>query len=149
MTTGGHTIRGMAARTEDLESLLARIPDPAIRRLFSPQFILCAEHFDRFTIDSVLALVHGLDLAGELTGGVSARQVVLRRGFAPRAEIPVRWFFRKLRAAGYLDAAGADESDDTVYRARGKGTGTGTGTGTGALGGAGTVLASWRAQQDW
>ena len=28
-----------------------------------------------------------------------------RRGFAPRAEIPLRWFFAKLAAAGYLDAS--------------------------------------------
>ncbi len=109
----------MAARTEDLESLLARIPDPAIRALFSPEFILCAEHFDRFTIDSVLRLVHDLGLTPDLVQGASTRQILERRGFPPRAAIPVRWFFRKLSAAGYLDEVPAPAPDDRVYRTRG------------------------------
>jgi SAM-dependent methyltransferase len=123
MTTGmvrrGHTIRRVATRTEDLETLLARIPDPEIRRLFSPAFILCAEHFDRFTIDSVLRLVHELGLAGDLADGTSPHQLLLRHGFSPRAEVPIRWFLRKLAAAGFLDTIGAGADADTVYRARG------------------------------
>ncbi len=106
----------MAQRSEDLETLLARIPDPAIRSLFSREFILCAEHFDRFTTDSVLRLVHGLGLDRDLALGASAREVVRSRAFAPRAELPVRWFFEKLAAAGYLDRSGT--ADDGVYRAR-------------------------------
>ena len=35
---------------------------------------------------------------GTLAGGVSSASLVSERGFAPRAEIPVRWFFRKLEA---------------------------------------------------
>jgi SAM-dependent methyltransferase len=109
----------VAARTEDLESLLARIPDPAIRSLFSPEFILCAEYFDRFTIDSVLRLIHDLDMTDDLARGASVREILLRHGFSPRAEIPIRWFLRKLAAAGYLDETGGDVPDDRVYRARG------------------------------
>jgi SAM-dependent methyltransferase len=109
----------VAERTEDLESLLARIPDPAIRSLFSHEFILCAEYFDRFTIDSVLRLVHQLGLTEDLVRGASARQVLLSRGFSPRAEIPIRWFLRKLAAAGYLDESAGEAPDDRAYRARG------------------------------
>ena len=80
----------MTARTEDLETLLARIPDPAIRALFSPEFILCAEHFDRFTIDSVLRLVHDLDLDRRARGAERPRAAIVgARGFAPRAEVPL------------------------------------------------------------
>ncbi len=104
-------------RTEDLETLLARIPDPAIRSLFSPEFVLCAEHFDRFTIDFVLRLVRELGLEEDLVRGVSAREIIASSGFAARAEIPIRWFLRKLAAAGYLDASGAGA--DASYRARG------------------------------
>jgi SAM-dependent methyltransferase len=104
-------------RTEDVDTLLERIPDPAIRSLFTREFVLCAEHFDRFTNDSVLRLVHELGLAEELGRGTSARQLVRTRGFAPRAEVPVRWFLRKLAEAGYLDASSAPE--EPVYRARG------------------------------
>jgi SAM-dependent methyltransferase len=107
----------VTARAEDLETLLARIPDPAIRALFSPEFILCAEHFDRFTIDFVLRLVHDLDLDDALADGTSAPGLVSRRGFAARAHAPVAWFLRKLAAAGYLDVAGT--GPDAVYRARG------------------------------
>ena len=109
----------MVTRTEDLDSLLARIPDPAIRSLFSPEFILCAEHFDRFTIDSVLRLVHDLGLTQDLVQGASTRQILERRGFPPRAAIPMRWFFRKLSDAGYLDEVPAPAPDDRVYRTRG------------------------------
>jgi SAM-dependent methyltransferase len=107
----------VVTRTEDLETLLARIPDPAIRALFSREFILCAEHFDRFTIDSVLRLVHTLDLATDLAGGASARQILERHGYSPRAAIPVRWFLAKLADAGYLSVSG--ESSERVYVARG------------------------------
>ena len=109
----------MGERTEDLESLLERIPDPAIRSLFSHEFILCAEYFDRFTIDCVLRLVHQLGLTEDLARGATARQVLLSREFSPRAEIPIRWFLRKLSAAGYLDESDGEDPDDRAYRARG------------------------------
>jgi SAM-dependent methyltransferase len=104
-------------RTEDLETLRARIPDPAIRALFTPEFILCAEHFDRFTIDSVLRLVHELGLTEDLARGTSASEVAERRGFSPRAEIPLDWFFRKLAASSYLEASGSGPG--ATFHARG------------------------------
>jgi len=107
----------VTARTEDPEALLARISDPAVRSLFTREFILCAEHFDRFTIDSVLQLVRTLALGEDLARGTSAAHLVTRRGFAPRAEIPLRWFFDKLADAGYLDASG--DGRDRTFRARG------------------------------
>jgi hypothetical protein len=107
----------VTARTEDLETLRARIPDPAIRALFTPEFILCAEHFDRFTIDSVLRLVHELGFADDLFRGTSARDLTVRRGFATRAEIPIRWFFRKLAASDYLEVSGSGV--EAIFRARG------------------------------
>ena len=107
----------MTERTEDLDTLLARIEDPAIRSLFSREFILCAEHFDRFTLESVLRVAHDLGLDAELAAGISAGALVARRGFVPRSEIPLRWFFAKLAAAGYLDASGP--AGDPVFTARG------------------------------
>ena len=107
----------MTARTEDLDTLLARIPDLRIRELFSHEFILCAEHFDRFTIEWVLRLVHDLGLDGALAVGASAGGIVETRGFAPRARVPIEWFLAKLAAEGLLDAAGP--GPDAVYRARG------------------------------
>jgi SAM-dependent methyltransferase len=104
-------------RTEDLETLLARIPDPFIRSLFSHEFILCAEYFDRFTIDFVLRLVRELGLAEDLAAGASAPEILGRRGFAPRAEIPIRWFLRKLAAAGYVDRL--ESQGREAYRSRG------------------------------
>ncbi len=114
---GRHYNPGVATRTEDLETLLARIPDRAVRALFTPEFILCTEHFDRFTIDFVLRLCRELGFEDDLARGVSSRAIVSARGFAPRAEIPIRWFFRKLEAAGYLDVSG--EGAEAVYRTRG------------------------------
>ena len=107
----------MVTRAEDLDTLLERIPDPAIRALFTREFVLCNEHFDRFTIDSVLRLVHSLGLTEDLARGTSAPRLVAAHGFVPRAEVPIRWFLRKLAAAGYLDVETAPEDD--LYRARG------------------------------
>jgi SAM-dependent methyltransferase len=107
----------VSARSEDVETLLSRIPDPAIRALFTPEFVLCAEHFDRFTVDWVLRLVHDLGIEEPLARGLSAGELVRSRGFAPRAEIPLRWFLRKLAAAGYLDESSG--GSDAVYRSRG------------------------------
>jgi len=107
----------MAARTEDLPSLLSRIGDPEIRSLFTPAFILCCEEFDRFTTDMVLRLVRELGLDGPLTGGATASGLVEQMGFAPRAEIPLGWFLRKLAADGYLDLEKVGR--ETRYRARG------------------------------
>jgi SAM-dependent methyltransferase len=107
----------MAARTEDLPSLLSRIGDAEIRSLFTPEFILCCEEFDRFTTDMVLRLVRELALDGPLTGGATASGLVEQIGFAPRAEIPLGWFLRKLAADGYLDSEKL--GGETRYRARG------------------------------
>lgn len=107
----------MTTRTEDLPTLLARIPDPAIRALFTPEFILCAEHFDRFTVDMILNAVKDLELQPALERGATVAQVVAAKGYAPRAAIPLDWFFRKLAAEEYLmaDLRGAEPS----FRARG------------------------------
>jgi len=107
----------VAARTEELASLLGRIDDREIRSLFTPEFILCCEEFDRFTTDMVLRLVRDLALDLPLSDGATAAGLVDRMGFAPRAEIPLGWFLRKLAADGYLDSepVGAE----TRYRARG------------------------------
>ena len=107
----------MTTRTEDLPTLLARIPDPAIRALFTPEFILCAEHFDRFTVDMTLNTVRDLDLSPALERGTTVAEIVTANGYAPRAAIPLDWFFRKLAAEDYLVAEprGAELS----FRARG------------------------------
>src|SRR5215475_4093772 len=79
----------VTTRTEDLPTLLARIEDPAIRSLFSPEFILCAEHFDRFTVDMVLRAVRTLELETLLQGGTSAAEAVARKGWSPKAAVPL------------------------------------------------------------
>ena len=107
----------MTTRTEDLPSLLSRIPDPEVRALFSPEFILCAEHFDRFTVEMVLRTVASLGIAEDLARGTTVRGLVANRSYAPRAAVPLEWFLRKLAAEGYLDAdrPGAE----ALFRARG------------------------------
>lgn len=107
----------MTTRTEDLPTLLARIPDAAIRELFTPEFILCAELFDRFTVDMILNAVRELDLSAALERGATVAEIVAAKGYAPRAAVPLDWFFRKLAAEEYLVAEprGAGPS----FRARG------------------------------
>ncbi len=107
----------MSTRIEDLDTLLARIPDRAIRELFSPEFILCSEHFDRFTTAMVLALVRRLGWEDALAGGTTVAGLGREKGYAPRADIPIAWFLRKLAMEGYLDCHGA--AGERVFRSRG------------------------------
>ena len=107
----------MTTRTEELPELLARIPDPEIRSLFSHEFILCSEEFDRFTTEVLLNLVHELGLAEPLRRGTTVPGVIAEKGWAPRAEIPVRWFFKKLAAEEHLDVEGDGQRE--TFKARG------------------------------
>jgi len=104
-------------RAEEISTLLLRIEDPAIRELFTPEFVLCCEEFDRFTTGMVLRLIRDLELEDALAAGSTAAQGARAKGFAPRAEIPLAWFFRKLAAEGFVDRSDSDEG--AVYRARG------------------------------
>jgi len=97
--------------------LLARIPDPAVRSLFTPQFILCSEEFDRFTVDTLLNLVSDLGLSEALSYGTSVAELVASRGWSPRATIPLTWFLRKLAAEEHVTVEGSGA--DAVYRSRG------------------------------
>ncbi len=106
----------MTTRTEELPELLARIPDPEIRALFTPAFILCSEHFDRFTVDMLLNLVRDLGLDAPLSVGASVGSLLDAKGYSPRAAAPVAWFLRKLASEGYLDVLPAEP--EPVYRLR-------------------------------
>lgn len=107
----------MTTRAEDLPSLLSRIPDLEIRSLFSPEFILCCEEFDRFTTDMVLRLVRDLELEKPLLQGTTPQALALEKGFAARSEIPLAWFLRKLESEGYLERERSESGPR--YRARG------------------------------
>jgi SAM-dependent methyltransferase len=107
----------VTTRTEELSSLLLRIEDPEIRSLFTPEFVLCCEEFDRFTTGMVLRLVRELDLEGLLAAGSTAAGIAREKGFAPRAEIPLAWFLRKLAAEGFVDRA--ESAEGAFYRSRG------------------------------
>jgi SAM-dependent methyltransferase len=107
----------VTTRAENLETLLSRIPDAEIRSLFSPEFILCCEEFDRFTTDMVLRLVRELELEEPLSRGTTPGDLAREKEFAPRAEIPLAWFLRKLEAEGYVDRERSDAG--LRYRARG------------------------------
>jgi hypothetical protein len=107
----------VAARTEDLADLLLRIEDPEIRALFTREFVLCCEAFDRFTTDMVLRLVRDLELESPLARGSTPAALAREKGFAARAEIPLSWFLRKLAAEGYVDREGSGAN--ATYRSRG------------------------------
>ena len=107
----------MTARSEDLPTLLARIPDLEIRSLFSSEFILCCEEFDEFTTAMVLRLVHTLGLAEALTAGASVEDLISKKNYSPRAAVPLDWFLRKLAAERLV----AEERSErgTIFKARG------------------------------
>jgi len=107
----------VTARSEDLPTLLARIPDLEIRSLFSSEFILCCEEFDEFTTAMVLRLVHTLGLAEALTAGASVEDLISKKNYSPRAAVPLDWFLRKLAAERLV----AEERSErgAIFKARG------------------------------
>jgi SAM-dependent methyltransferase len=107
----------VTARSEDLGTLLSRIPDLEIRSLFSSEFILCCEEFDEFTTAMVLRLVHNLGLAEALTAGASVEDLISEKSYSPRAAVPLDWFLRKLAAERLV----AEERSErgTIFKARG------------------------------
>ncbi len=107
----------MTTRTEELPELLARIPDPEIRALFTPAFILCSEHFDRFTVDMLLKLVRELELDLLLREGATVGSLLRTKGYSARATAPISWFLRKLAAEEYLEVVASEP--EPVYRLRG------------------------------
>jgi SAM-dependent methyltransferase len=107
----------VVSRSEDLSTLLARIPDLEIRSLFSSEFILCCEEFDQFTTGMVLQLVHRLGLAEALDSGTSVSALIARKKYSPRAAVPLDWFFRKLAAERLLSTESSGL--ETVFKARG------------------------------
>jgi SAM-dependent methyltransferase len=107
----------MTARSEDLATLLARIPDSEIRSLFSSEFILCCEEFDQFTTGMVLRLVHTLGLVDALAAGASVAGLIAQKNYSPRAEVPLDWFLRKLAAERLVSAE--IFGGETVFKASG------------------------------
>ncbi|HEX7252047.1 MAG TPA: class I SAM-dependent methyltransferase [Thermoanaerobaculia bacterium] len=106
----------MTTRTEDLPTLLARIADRDIRSLFSPDFILCCEQFDRFTTGMVLRVLRDLEMEDALTSGTTVDELVSGKRFAPRAAVPLSWFLRKLAAEDLISVEGSGR--ETVFRSR-------------------------------
>jgi SAM-dependent methyltransferase len=107
----------VTTRTEELPELLARIPDQEIRALFTPAFIICSEHFDRFTVDVLLELVRELELEPLLRQGATVTRLCEARGYAPRASAPLAWILDKLTSEDYLDVVTRER--EPAYRARG------------------------------
>jgi SAM-dependent methyltransferase len=107
----------VTARTEEIATLLARIPDRSIRELFSVEFVLCCEEFDRFTTGMVLRLVQQLEMAEALDRGTTVGELVAAKGWTPRAEVPISWFLRKLQEEGIVERIG--DGRQARFRARG------------------------------
>jgi SAM-dependent methyltransferase len=112
-----HYNRLVTARTEDLPTLLARIPDRDIRSLFSPDFILCCEQFDQFTTGMVLQVLRELEMEDALRSGTTVDDLVSDKQFASRAAVPLDWFLRKLAAEDLISTEGSGR--ETVFRTRG------------------------------
>jgi SAM-dependent methyltransferase len=107
----------VTTRTEELPELIARIPDRDVRALFTPAFILCSEHFDRFTVGMLLRLVRELELDSVLREGATLARLLEAKHYAPRAAAPLAWFLRKLAAEEYLEVLGGGA--EPAYRLRG------------------------------
>lgn len=86
-----------------LPALLGSILDPSVREIFSPEFIICSELFDLFTVHKVVEVLRQLELSELARHGATAEQIVAAKGFVPGAVIPLRWMLDKLRVEGFLD----------------------------------------------
>ncbi|HET9796176.1 MAG TPA: class I SAM-dependent methyltransferase [Thermoanaerobaculia bacterium] len=92
---------------ESLDALSDRIRaslEPDVRRHFSPEFIICSEYFDRFTVETAGRALDRLDLLGEFRTPTTPREAIARRGYAERAETALRWMLEKLAEEGFFEA---------------------------------------------
>jgi SAM-dependent methyltransferase len=95
---------------EQLSLEIRQSLDPELRPLFSREFIVCSEWYDRFTTETVGEALAGLGLVEALDSSTTAGEIVASRGFAARSAVTLSWMLEKLAEEGYLEAEGAGES---------------------------------------
>jgi SAM-dependent methyltransferase len=89
-------------RLEFSERLRAAL-EPDVRRYFPPEFIVCCEHFDRFTTEVAGRDLARLGLLAEFREPTTVEDALARKGYVPRAAVPLRWMLSKLAQDGFLE----------------------------------------------
>jgi SAM-dependent methyltransferase len=90
--------------------------DPTLRSLFSEEFVVCSELFERFTTETAAADLERLGLAEAFGEPSTPEEVLARRGYAPRAAVALAWMLEKLAAEGYFEKTA--DSGPARYRRR-------------------------------
>lgn len=77
--------------------------EPDVRRHFSREFIVCCEYFDRFTTEVAGRDLERLGLAEEFREPSTVEDALARKGYVPRAAVPLRWMLSKLAQDGFVE----------------------------------------------
>ncbi|MGH9442176.1 MAG: hypothetical protein ACRD16_07855, partial [Thermoanaerobaculia bacterium] len=87
---------------ETFSSSLRGSLDPSLRVLFSREFLICSEHFERFTTETAGRDLDRLGLLRLFEEPTTAREALERAGHVARAATALEWMLSKLSEEGFL-----------------------------------------------
>jgi len=90
--------------SENLRSSL----EPGLREFFPPDFVICSEHFERFTTETAARDLVRLGLDEIFESPHSVEEALGARDYVPAAAIPLRWILDKLTEEGYFESLPAE-----------------------------------------
>jgi SAM-dependent methyltransferase len=83
--------------------------EPDVRRHFSPEFVICSEYFERFTVEIAGRDIARLQLLDEFRLPTTAEEALARKGYVPKAAVALGWMLSKLAEEGFFETIpGAD-----------------------------------------
>jgi SAM-dependent methyltransferase len=85
------------------ENLRARL-EPPVRVLFSRNFVVCCEWFDRFTTEVAGRDLRRLGLDEQFEEPRTPEEALARLGYSARAAVSLRWMLEKLTDEGFVQA---------------------------------------------
>jgi SAM-dependent methyltransferase len=92
---------------DDLETFSSHLRstlEPAVRVLFSREFVICSEHFERFTTETAGRDLERLGLLRAFEQSTTAREALERSGHVARAETALEWMLSRLSEEGFFEA---------------------------------------------
>jgi SAM-dependent methyltransferase len=78
--------------------------EPGLRALFPADFVICSEHFERFTTETAARDLVRLELDRAFEEPRTIEEALETRGFVRKAAVPLRWMLDKLSEEGFFDA---------------------------------------------
>ncbi len=103
---------------ETFSSNLRGSLEPALRPLFSRDFVICSVHFERFTTETAGRDLDRLGLLRMFDQPTTASEALSRAGHVARAQAPLEWMLSKLAEEGFFESSFEAPGEPVRYRIR-------------------------------